>query len=64
VTALAVGMATWLRDEEAKLRGFGHGLAPAVQSWDIRGMKTSTRSTLAIVLPGGERSPSPNRDRL
>jgi hypothetical protein len=37
---------------------------PGVQSWDIRGTATGTRSTMAIVLPGGERSPSPNRDRL
>jgi hypothetical protein len=44
-------------NEEAKLRGFGLGLAPGVQSWDIRGTATGTRSTMAIVLPGGERSP-------
>jgi len=62
--ALAACPGAWLRDEDAKLRGFGLGLAPGVQSWDIRGTETDTRSTMTIVLPSGERSPSPNRDRL
>jgi tetratricopeptide (TPR) repeat protein len=64
--ARAIGSA-W--DEAHGLAGLGRcaaagGHTTQVQSWDIRGMETTTRSTLAIILPGGERSPSPNRDRL
>ncbi len=39
-------------------------LGRQVQSWDIRGTTIGPGGTMAIVLPGGERSPAANRDRL